>query len=188
MRTLPLSDIIGLAVFMLLLAACRTPVKSGGDGRSGTFKRKTAVKFNGLSRTYRLHLPSTEAPSAGWPLLVMLHGAFNTAAKTEQETGFSEVADERGFLVAYANGIGVFGLLQHWNAGHCCGKAVRDGVDDVAYIDAVIHDAVETCPVDSSRIYMVGHSKGGMMAYRYTMERAGKIAAAAVFAGALDSK
>lgn len=117
----------------------------------------------------------------------MLHGAFSTARQMERETGFSKHADEEGFFVAYPNGIGIFGLLQHWNAGHCCGKAAKDGVDDIAYLDAVIDDVLALCPVDENRIYLVGHSNGGMMVYRYAAERSARIAGAAVVSGAIDS-
>lgn len=161
-------------------------MRSGEQWQHGTYKRKTDIKFNGLSRSYLLHIPETMPPN-GWPLVVVLHGAFSTAKEMERQSGFSALADQEGFSVAYPNGIGLFGQLQHWNAGHCCGKAAKDNVDDVGFISAVIDNAVQACPIDKNRIYLIGYSNGGMMAYRYAAEQTGRLAAAAVFAAAIDS-
>jgi len=46
-------------------------------------------------------------------------------------------ADRKGFLVAYSEGIGLFGWLPHRNAGHCCGKAEKGGSADVDFVAAV---------------------------------------------------
>jgi len=75
-----------------------------------------------------------------------LHGAFGTAGTMERQSGFSELADREGFVVAYPNGIGLFGHLQHWNAGHCCGRAEMDRVDDVGFLRYVIRDVSSRVP------------------------------------------
>jgi len=161
-------------------------MKKNGHWISGTYKQKTSLKFKGLSRNYLLHIPSNISKEK-LPLFVVLHGAFSTAGQIEKQSGFSELADEQGFCVAYPNGIGVFGLLQHWNAGHCCGKAKRDGIDDVQYINTVIDDALSSGLIDPNKIYLVGYSNGGMMAYRYASEEAARIKGLAVVAGAINS-
>jgi len=43
-------------------------------------------------------------------------------------TGWSDLADREGFVVLYPEGIGLLGYLQHWNAGHCCGRARSPGM------------------------------------------------------------
>ncbi len=60
-----------------------------------------------------------------------------------------------------------------WNAGPdapspqaCCGWARDNHVDDVAYIAQVIAAAEALTPVDPARVYLVGGSNGGMMAYK----------------------
>ena len=89
----------------------------------------------------------------------------------EKFSGFSALADREKFLVLYPDGMGLFGYLQHWNAGHCCGKAAKDKVDDVGFIAAAIEDVCDHLRVDRSRIYMLGFSNGGMMAYRFAAEK-----------------
>jgi polyhydroxybutyrate depolymerase len=181
-----MNRLVALTAIALPLCSCQSPMRSGEEWQPGTYKRKTGIQFNGLSRSYLLHIPGN-TPSGEWPLVVVLHGAFSTAKEMEQQSGFSRVADQQGFCVAYPNGIGLFGKLQHWNAGHCCGKAAKGGVDDVGFINSVIDNATAACPIDPSRIYLVGYSNGGMMAYRYAEEQADRLAAVAVFAGAINS-
>jgi len=79
----------------------------------------------------------------------------------ENWSGWSQLADREGFIVIYPEGIGLLGFLQHWNAGHCCGKAAEDDWDDVAFIEAAINGVSIQYEIDKHRIYMVGFSNGG---------------------------
>ncbi len=134
------------------------------------------------------HIPPSYDASQPLPLVLVLHGAFSTARQMDHWAEWSSLADREGFIVVYPEGIGIWGFLQHWNAGHCCGKAVRDGWDDVAFMDALIENLLERYAVDERRIYMVGLSNGGMMTYRYAAERSSRLASAAVVSGALGSR
>jgi polyhydroxybutyrate depolymerase len=112
---------------------------------------------------------------------------FSTGSQTESETGFSALADSERFLVAYPEGIGLFGLFQHWNAGHCCGKAADNQVDDISFVAEVIDTVRLKLAVDPARIYMAGMSNGGMLTYRFATERTGNLAAAAVVCATIGS-
>ncbi len=170
----------------LFLCSCQSGRHHGEKRPTGTVKRKTEIKFKGQKRGYRFFIPENMAEE-NWPLVVVLHGAFNTAKGIEKQSGFNKLAEEKGFCAAYPNGIGVFGLLQHWNAGHCCGKALSDNIDDVAYLNAVLDDLLAHYPIDPNRIYFVGYSNGGMMVYRYAAECTARLAGAAVVSGAINS-
>jgi len=111
---------------------------------------------------------------------VALHGAFSTARKFERESGLSLLADREGFLVVYPQGIGLGDLFRHWNSGHCCGKARKLNLDDVGFALAAVDDVARRNPVDRTRLYVVGHSNGGMLAYRIAAERPELVAALAV--------
>jgi len=165
------------------LGGCRSTYEYSPATAGTTVLRKTGARFNGLPRSYRLHIPAGYRPQNDLPLVIAVHGAFSTAAQFEEQSGFSALADRFGFAAAYPNGIGIFGFLQHWNAGHCCGKAAADGIDDIGFIDEVIADAGQMLSIDATRIYMVGFSNGGMFTHRYGAERAWKLAAIAPLAG-----
>ena len=140
------------------------------------------------SRSAVEHIPVSYDATQPMPLVLVLHGAFSTARQMDRWAEWSSLADREGFFVVYPEGIGIWGFLQHWNAGHCCGKAARDDWDDVAYIDALIDYLLERYVLDERRIFMVGFSNGGMMTYRYAAERSSRLAGAAVVSGALGSR
>ena len=177
---------VGLNV---LLSQCTATLPKADIPVQGTYKRKLDIKVYGLKRNYLLHVPANFSSEKKSPLLLVIHGAFSTAKQVEKQSGFSDLANQEGFLVAYPNGaFGLIGVLQHWNAGHCCGKAATDDLDDVGFLLKVIEDIRGRFDVDPSRIYMVGFSNGGMLTYRFAAEQANILAGAAPLAAALGGK
>lgn len=170
-----------------LHAGCASPLHGTAAPETGTYRLTTEIRFNLSARNYLLHIPPRYIPTAPLPLVIVLHGAFSTGRQTEEETGFSLLADQANFIVAYPEGIGIFGLLQHWNAGHCCGKAARDDIDDIAFIDAIIRKTSHMLSVNPDRIYLAGMSNGGMLTYRYAAERAEELAAIAAVSAPIHS-
>jgi polyhydroxybutyrate depolymerase len=150
-----------------------------------TYEGAVDIRINGFRRTYLVHVPPGDRPETPVPLVVVLHGAFDTAEGMEKSSGFSLLADRERFIVLYPNGMGILGFLQHWNAGHCCGKAAGDQLDDVGFVAATIEDVSARFKVDRDRIYMVGFSNGGMLAFRFAAERGDLLAAVAPLAASI---
>jgi len=171
-----------------LMTACTPHLKTDAVIGAHTYLRQTDVITGGFQRSYRVHVPAGYDGRTRLPLVVVIHGAFDTAEGMETYTGFSQLADRETFIAMYPNGIGVLGFLQHWNAGHCCGKAADDGIDDVGFIAAAIEDVGRYLAVDRQRIYMVGFSNGGMMTYRFAAERGAMLAAAAPMAASIAGR
>lgn len=175
-----------LVLFAAVLAAgCATVPGADGFAPGRSYTVDLPGERDGFRRTYRVHVPTGYRPDEPAPLVVVLHGAFSTSEEMEQHTGFSELADREGFVVAYPDGIGILGLLQHWNAGHCCGKAAADRIDDVGFVAEVIEDVQGKLHIDSTRVYMAGFSNGAMLTHRFAAEKPELIAAAAPLAGAI---
>ena len=124
-------------------------------------------------RHYELHLPA-HPPAGRYPLVVALHGAFGSGAHLEQTIGLDAIADREGFAVVYPDGIGA-----RWNDG----RPDMGEVDDVGFIRSLIDELATTHPIDRDRIYAMGMSNGGMLAYRLGCELADKLAAIASVAG-----
>lgn len=136
-----------------------------------------------------LHLPPNYDPAGQLPLLIVLHGASQNGAAIQELTGLDSFADEFGFMVAYPNGTGRPGSTQlTWNAGHCCGYARENNVDDVGFIESLIDFFASHYPIDPQRVYLAGLSNGGMMAYRAGAELSEKIAGIAPVAASLGGK
>ena len=174
-------------------AAIRPAVKPNGV----TLNRSMRTP-DGRTRHYHLFVPgsigavagidSTASRSSGRPvhhvpLLVALHGGIGSGDQFAGNSGFDQLAEANGFLVAYPDGVGAGPhgrLFRTWNGGNCCGPAQKQGVDDVAFIRRLIDEVSAQYPVDASRVYAAGHSNGGILAYRLACELSDKIAAIGV--------
>ncbi len=138
---------------------------------------------NGLERSYHFYRPADLGPSPA-PLVIFLHGSGSGGLSFRKALtpGLNAQARSGRFMVVYPDAAT---YSQQWNAGICCGDAVTQGVDDVAYIDRLITRISTDNSVDSNRVYIWGLSNGGMMAYRMACERSQRIAAIASSAGPL---
>jgi polyhydroxybutyrate depolymerase len=141
---------------LLALSACsgahrgKTPVPEGTSVHT--------MAFGGLDRIYRLYKPPGLTAAA--PLVVMLHGASGTGEQAEKSYGWDQLADSAHFVVAYPDGIG-----HTWNGHGCCGKAMRENIDDVGFITALVGQLSAGLPIDKLRVYAAGFSNGGIMSY-----------------------
>ncbi|OJZ69779.1 polyhydroxybutyrate depolymerase [Mycobacterium paraffinicum] len=143
---------------VLLVAGC----SAWSDPPSG-FVTGTSlhhIKVGGLDRTYRLYEPAGKPASS--PLVVALHGYSGSARQVERAYGWDELADSAKFVVAYPDG-----LDRAWNVDGetCCGRPGREGVDDVAFISAVVADIAKHVGTDPARIYVSGMSNGAIMSF-----------------------
>lgn len=141
---------------------------------------RRALTDGGRSRVYRLYRPRALSRGNRVPLVVVLHGGFGSGAQAEYAYRWNDHADTHGFVLAYPDGIG-----HSWNAGNCCGPAVREGVDDVGFLTALLDEVSATEGVDPHRVYAAGISNGAMMAYRLACDRPGRLAAVGAVAGTM---
>lgn len=173
-------------MLLILFHSCFLPAAGGeaAQNKMGLHQHKLNIRTLHKKRDYLIYLPDTREPWGALPVIIVLHGAFSTARGIMKLTGFNRLAEREKLVMVYPNGAyGLFGLFQHWNAGHCCGKAQKDNNDDVGFILKVIEDLQTRYKIAGRRIFLVGFSNGGMMAYRFCAEHPGKVAGAAVLAG-----
>ena len=131
-----------------------------------------SIVVDGLTRSYLVVRPATGV-TARLPVLVELHGCCTTPAYELQRAGFRAVTGP-AILVYPA------GYRQRWNAGACCGLTE---VDDVKFITEVVQQVLaRQRGADPDRVYLVGYSNGGRMAYRMACAKPELFAGVAVFA------
>lgn len=111
---------------------------------------------------------------------MQLHGRGISASQFDRWTGFSQLANDAGFVVAMPEAVG-----EIWNDGRYRGGGWRavEAVDDVDYLVAVIDDVGARLAIDAARVYAVGMSNGAVMAGRLACEHPERLAAIAQVAG-----
>jgi polyhydroxybutyrate depolymerase len=156
---------------------------------SGCVQKRDSLLVNNIERTYIIHVPSSYHENEPVPLVIVLHGGGGNAKNIEEVTGFSDKADQKGFIVVYPDGTGKLRYrLLTWNGGFCCGYALQNNVDDVYFIKTLISHIQSIYSVNESRIYVTGISNGGVMTYRIASELSDIIAAAAPVAGSIGGQ
>jgi len=147
------------------------------------------ITWDGLERTFRVHVPPSYSAAQEWPLVVVMHGGGSRAVTIELSTGFSNLADEEGFIAVYPNGTGTLEpLYLGFNAGHCCGITVDNEVDDVGFLREMINEIKSNLSIDSSRIYATGFSNGAMMSHHFAAECSDIVAAIAPVEGTIGGR
>jgi len=141
------------------------------------------LKVDNLRRNYCLHFPHSYDSRQPTPLVLAFHGRLGTGKQMENLTNLSGLADKRGFMVAYPNGVG-----RSWNAGHGTGKAEAQGVDDVKFTVRLIDSLRQTLNLDGQRVYATGFSNGATFVHHLACELSEKIAAIAAVAGTVAPK
>lgn len=133
------------------------------------------VTVDGVARTYRTIVPAQ--PAGKLPLLVVLHGRGQSEASVLNMTGFIGLAQQREAVLLLPDG-----QQRSWNAGHgCCGFAGAHQTPDVPFVAAIVADALRRWPIDAQRVYLVGYSNGGKLAYSAVCAHAALFAAVATY-------
>ncbi len=153
-------------------------------------------------RAYDIHLPPGWSPDSPVPVVLVFHGGGGSRESAASLTCPSEpadgsgcldaLADREGFAVVYPDGTSARTgrRLRTWNAGggsgewQCVsGRACGEGVDDVAFVVALLDDLERWMRPDPKRIFATGLSNGAAMSHRLACELSARIAAIAPVAG-----
>ena len=134
-----------------------------------------SITVNGMKRTYVLHVPN--GLTGRVPLILSFHGHGGDGAGQERLTRMNPLSDRYGFIIAYPDGID-----RGWNDGR---QANANGVDDVAFANALIDEVENRYSVDPKRVYATGFSNGGVFSNYLGCNLANRIAAVAPVSGSL---
>ena len=132
------------------------------------------VEADGRERSYVLLVPSGYTGTEPVPVVVDFHGYGSSGRGQMGASGFRELAQEKGFLAVYPDGVG-----GSWHVNGCCGQAAQAGIDEIAAVRALVADVGTRVCVDPDRIYASGISQGGGMAHHVACLAADLFAAVA---------
>ena len=162
--------------WLCLLAAC---------GGSDSGPRPTTF---GDARPVDIKVPPAFDDSRDYPLIVGLHGYGANAFVHTAYFGLTKLVTDGEAIMIAPDGTVDTGGRQFWNADPACCDFGNLNPDDVGYIGKLIDDIIEAYPIDKSRVFVIGHSNGGYMAYRMACERPDVITAIAGLAGSASSQ
>jgi poly(3-hydroxybutyrate) depolymerase len=82
------------------------------------------IEIDGRTRNYFVHTPPACTGETPLPLVLVLHGATESAENVERLSGMSAKADQENFLVVYPTGTGRMKNVPTSNSGACCDYAM----------------------------------------------------------------
>ncbi|MBK8026920.1 MAG: dienelactone hydrolase family protein [Chloroflexi bacterium] len=124
-------------------------------------------------RSYLVYVPPSYDPAVPTPAVVALHGRPGSASGMAAITDLNRVADEKGFIAVYPDG-----LNNEWNSiGDLIGATEQYPQDDVAFLKTLMDDLSLDLNLDRERLYVTGFSNGGFMTMRMACSAADTFAA-----------
>jgi polyhydroxybutyrate depolymerase len=146
------------------------------------------IKSADVSRSYLVYAPKG-LPTTSVPLVIMLHGASGSSSDvmfSTTEGKWNQIADRDKAIIVYPQGLDASGRSA-WNDCRS-DKTVATTAQDVTFISDIIAAMSGRYAIDKTRVYVSGHSNGGMMALRLAVELPNKIAAVHSNAGLMAAK
>jgi len=148
---------------------------------------KSSAIDSSQNRPYRIVLPDASMSSAGYPVIIYLHGYTSSSLAVERFMGLTSAAKSKGVISIFPEGtIDAWGAT-FWNATPACCNFFDSKVNDSEYLRNLIDEISAKYLIDKRRIYLAGHSNGGFMANRMACEHSDQIAAIVSVAGAIFS-
>ena len=126
---------------------------------------KYTCTFEDVKHDFVISLPPE---SNGAPLIVMLHGAGDSAENFRRTSGFDNDALAKGYAVCYAAGTvnaKAGRNYRSWNYGR-----LEPDYNDVGFIKALVNYLVDEYSLDEDHVFCAGFSNGGFMNFRLALE------------------
>lgn len=133
----------------------------------------------GHKRTYYIYTPKSYQADRPMPLVLVFHGDNGTGHSISDVTQFNNLAEQKGFIAVYPDGINKRWTLR----GNPLGK-----VNDVAFTDALITHIKQIRNIDDRKVYASGFSRGAILTQALACQLPDKIAAFASVAGSLPAR
>ena len=155
---------VDLHFALALAAVTMLAIPPPGATAEGARLQKHTLVVGDLNRSFLLYVPSVVSENdEKRPLVLVFHGGGGTARGIAREVGRSlhAIADREGFIVVYPDAV-----KKTWDFGAgVVSEALDVRVDDRGFFAALMDELVDTQPVDKTRIFATGISRGGQASY-----------------------
>ena len=171
---------------IITLIACNKKNENAIDNQNIELEYYDSMVFDGLERTYFVHLPQNYNDAITYPLIFAIHGGGTLGYQgIEGQSQLSELSDLENFIVVYPEGLEQLGF-RTWNAGDCCPSASTLGTNDIGFIVALLDKLKLELSINDRKVYATGFSNGGQLAYKLANRYPDKFAAISAVAGVLQ--
>jgi len=148
------------------------------------------IQAAGHTWTYHLHIPSNISTGPA-PLVLVFHGAGGDGKSYLNKNGWAALSEQEGFIVAAPDGLPALPRMpanfrlnpRLWNSGQLNPRSPRAGVDDLAFVNALVNDISDRTTIDRGRIFATGHSNGAGMTFKIGAELSTRFAGIATVMG-----
>lgn len=138
------------------------------------------LRVENEQRVYYLHVPASVTGAKSVPLVVMLHGRGSDGrAAASPYYGWVALADQQGFIVAFPDAVG---RPRSWRPAWGGRKS-----PDSAFLCALLDELQKRCRVDPARVFLTGHSSGGIMSLSFAATHGERVAAIGPVAGTIGA-
>jgi len=174
--------LISISLGLILLNGCsKINQEENVEQSEGTLLRN--IEVEGETREYLIHIPNSYDTTKSVPIVMNFHGFSQSVSDYIIEADMRSLAESDTFILIYPQGSYLNGYSQ-WNACPIGGDNKSD-VDDFGFVEDLIEEISSQYNVDMDRIYAVGYSNGGMLAYGLANYKSDLIAAVASVSGAM---
>ena len=165
------------AVFLGCKPSGTSSLPSGTAPTSGTPTTAYTLRVAGADRSYLVHRPAN-LPAGPRPLVMLLHGATDSAAYAFEAYHFVDKSDAEGFILVAPDAMGDRRAWQAYDP---------NPNDDLTFLTTLLDNLERSYSIDKNRIYFAGHSAGAAMTYRFAAEHGDRVAAIGVVAGTVGT-
>jgi poly(hydroxyalkanoate) depolymerase family esterase len=159
--------VVAVALGALAAAGLRVPSARAAARWQGSFARQTLPAGTAYpSRDYWLYVPPNLPPTGQRALVVYLHGCSQTGDDAARSVRWNDLADQRGFVVAYPEQHVPVGVETDGSAARCwnSGQTVFPrGQGELESLAQITRSVMTTEGIDPTRVYLLGVSAGALM-------------------------
>lgn len=121
------------------------------------------VKVGDTIRQFTIYVPPNVTNSLPVPLLLNFHGQGMTSGEQMLYSQTNALAKEKGFIAVYPQGIN-----NDWNVGF--DMDYDKGTEDVAFVKTLLEKLKKYYPIDTTKVFAIGISRGGFFIQRLVSE------------------
>jgi len=142
------------------------------------------IEENGVGREYILYPSTLESSDTSLALVINFHGYGDCANAYAEDIGnfygLNNLADDKGFLIAYPQALIREKGDPYWEPGDV-GPDIA--INDVMFAQRLVSDVATKLQVEIEKTFAVGFSNGGMMAYDLACTAADVFDSVAIMSG-----